>query len=218
MKVVSILAQKGGVGKTTLALHLAVQAQKKGNHVAIIDTDPQGSASAWARRRASRQIGKPAVGQATERNLEQAVKACRKDGYSLVFIDTMPSVRSPTVAAAELADIVLVLCSPSPQDMDAVGSTAKLVKQSSKPAHLLLNRGRGSKMNEEVLRLLSEEFEIPACPITISHRAPMADAFLDGGSIVELPSSTTSVKNGKREISACWRWLEKQLEQRNGKK
>jgi chromosome partitioning protein len=221
MHIVGLIAQKGGVGKTTLALHLAVEAQRAGERVAVIDADPQGSAAAWARRRLERGRAEPVVGQATEATLAQAIEACREDGFTWVFLDTMPSVMSPTAAAAQQADLVLIPCSPSPQDLDALGPTVRLVQQVKRPAYLILNRGRGEKMNQDVVGMLEQNFELPVCPLTVMHRTAFADAFLEGASIAEMSGWVPSVVKGKSEITGLWRWLKSNLEPRaktNGKK
>jgi chromosome partitioning protein len=212
MHIVGLIAQKGGVGKTTLALHLAVEAHRAGERVAVIDADPQGSAAAWARRRLERGREEPMVGQASEGNLGKAIDACREDGFTWVFLDTMPSVMSPTAAAAQQADLVLIPCSPSPQDLDALGPTVRLVQQVERPAFLLLNRGRGEKMNQDVVGMLEQTFELPVCPVTVMHRTAFADAFLEGASIAEMSGAVPSVAKGKAEISALWQWLQTNLE------
>jgi chromosome partitioning protein len=221
MHIVGLIAQKGGVGKTTLALHLAVEAQRAGERVAVIDADPQGSAAAWARRRLDRGRDEPMVGQATEATLSKALAACREDRFSWVFLDTMPSVMSQTASAAQHADLVLIPCSPSPQDLDALGSTVRLVEHVKSPAYLILNRGRGEKMNQDVLAMLRQTFELPICPVSIMHRTAFADAFLDGASIAEMNAALPSVAKGKAEIRALWQWLKTNLEPRakkHGKK
>src|SRR6185369_9444243 len=102
----SVLAQKGGVGKTTLTLHWAVQAQRQGiAKVAVIDLDTQESALAWSKRRMERGIDTPAMLQANEHNLREALAACEAEGMELVLVDTMPRVEKPCIEAAKVAQL-----------------------------------------------------------------------------------------------------------------
>lgn len=93
MKSIALTAMKGGVGKTTLAVLLAVAAMRAGETVAIIDTDPQGSAAAWARVRNG---GSPDVVPVPVQRLAQALAAAADD-YTVVIVDTAP--RAATEAA-----------------------------------------------------------------------------------------------------------------------
>lgn len=214
MLVVGLTAQKGGVGKTTIALHLAVQSQTNFDSVALIDTDPQGSAASWARRRheVSGISNEPATFHVPkERELEDALTEISKEGYKLAFVDTRPSVSSAVALAVSCSDIVLVPCCPSPQDLDALASTIRLVEREEVPAYIILNRARGPKINASVVDLIESNFSTPVCPVMINHRYAMADTFFNGLSIVEDTSETQSVLNGQQEIKDLWKWLRKQL-------
>src|SRR4249920_1938204 len=99
MLTVAVIAQKGGVGKTTLALHLAVEAAK-GGRVVIIDTDPQASAAQWADER---QAPQPAVVTCPASRLPVSLHTARQSGAHTAFIDTAPAVESPALAAVRAA-------------------------------------------------------------------------------------------------------------------
>ncbi|UNW14387.1 ParA family protein (plasmid) [Xanthomonas phaseoli pv. phaseoli] len=85
MKTVAIAVQKGGAGKTTIAVHLAVAAQQAGLRVALADTDPQGSAKAWAETRSDSTLEVVAI---TSANVGAAVAAAAEEGYDLLIVDT----------------------------------------------------------------------------------------------------------------------------------
>src|SRR5262249_40406121 len=99
MLTVAVIAQKGGVGKTTLTLHLAVEAAKSGPAV-IIDTDPQASAADWADDRTAPQ---PMVVASPASRLPVSLRTARQSGAHIAFIDTAPAVESPALAAVRAA-------------------------------------------------------------------------------------------------------------------
>ena len=87
MPTIAIISQKGGAGKTTLALHLAAAAQDAGRVSLIIDTDPQATASQWA---AWRQDAPPEVIDSPPPRLAAKVEAAKAQGAELIVIDTPP--------------------------------------------------------------------------------------------------------------------------------
>src|SRR5712692_9312549 len=97
MKTIAILSQKGGAGKTTLAVHLGVAAEAAGKLVAIIDLDPQASAAGW---KDLRQAETPVVVSAQASRLTQVLETAAKHGAALAIIDTAPHSESAALAAA----------------------------------------------------------------------------------------------------------------------
>ena len=122
MKKIALIAQKGGVGKTTMAVNLAVAAGPK---TALFDLDPQESAVIWADRRKAEA---PHVEFLTERRLPDGLAAAEKQGFSLAIIDTPPAAGPQAFTAAQAADLVLIPCRPSLVDLDAIRRTAQLIK------------------------------------------------------------------------------------------
>ena len=136
MKIVSIANQKGGAGKTTLAIHLAVAAERAGQTAAIIDLDPQASAAGWGDAREDRA---PAIVSVAPARLTPALQAARDSGADLVLIDTAPHAEGAALAAAREADIILIPCRAGILDLRAIGATADLVRIAGKPAFVVLN-------------------------------------------------------------------------------
>lgn len=205
MKVVTVLAQKGGAGKTTLTLHWAVEAQRQGmGKVAVIDMDTQGSASSWSKRR---QSDTPIMLSANELTLGKAIKACEAEKVDLVLIDTMPRVEKPIVEAAKAADLGIIPCGPSVVDIEAIGATIEILERVGTPGSIVLNQGRpGSRINTQAVSVLCD-YEMPVCPVTVMRRAALMDAFTDGRAVMEVEPGG----KGAQEISRSWKWIVNQL-------
>jgi len=205
MQIVSVLAQKGGTGKTTLALHWAVaECLRYGSRVAVLDIDPQGSAAAWGRRR---QAEAPQLLQAPPDQLGEAVAATRAAGFDVLFIDTMPHVERAAADAARAADLVVIPCGASVLDIEAIGATVAIVQGVGRTPVIVINQGRpGSQVHAKAAQVLSG-YGAPICPTAIMRRAVLADAFNDGRAVLEIEPEGKAAA----EISATWDWIRKQL-------
>jgi chromosome partitioning protein len=133
VKTIALITQKGGVGKTTLAVNLAVAS---GLRTAVFDLDQQESAAIWAGRRKTEL---PHVEFLTERRLEEGLKAAERGLFELAIIDTPPAAGPQALTAAQSADLILIPCRPSLVDLDAIRRTAQLVKSLGVPAFVVLN-------------------------------------------------------------------------------
>ncbi len=118
MFTVAILSQKGGSGKTTLTLHLAVASGRAGKAAAVIDLDPQASAAGW---KDSRPGEAPVVVPVPPSRLPHALQAAKSGGAQLTLIDTAPHAAEAALAAAEAADLILIPCRPGILDLRAIG-------------------------------------------------------------------------------------------------
>src|SRR5262245_18838437 len=114
MRTLSLLAQKGGAGKTTLAVHLALLAESLGHRVAIIDTDPQKSAADWWR---ARKVPRPAMAECEPKNLAKALDSAAKRGFTFAIVDTPPHAGQIAYLVAETVDFNLIPCRPAPFDL-----------------------------------------------------------------------------------------------------
>src|SRR5215213_8724905 len=143
MKVVAVVSQKGGSGKTTLAVHLATCAHLSGQKVALIDLDPQATARRWGDRRDAE--GPEVVSDHPSR-LAALLEAARTNGADLVVVDTAPNADQAALGAARAADLVLIPCRPGAFDLEAIEATLDLATIAKKPASVVLNavpnRGR----------------------------------------------------------------------------
>ena len=135
MKTVAIISQKGGSGKTTLAVHLATAAAAAGHTAAIIDLDPQATATSWGDDRAT---GPEVIsGQAVR--LPALVQTARDNGATFLVIDTAPNADQTASLAARAADLVLIPCRPARFDLEAIETTLLLTRATSTPAYVVLN-------------------------------------------------------------------------------
>ena len=152
MYTIALLAQKGGTGKTTLAVHVAADFEGAGGSAALIDLDPQASAALWGDRRGR----SPFVGAVPAARLDAALAAARRSGAGLVVIDTAPHSESAALAAARAADLALVPLRPGLFDIAALDATVRLCTLASLPFAVVLNhvppRGRTTDLAEAAVR------------------------------------------------------------------
>ena len=178
MQVISIISQKGGVGKTTLATALAVEATRRGKQSLLLDLDPQASASFWSDSRTD-EAG-PAVTAIPPARLEHVLKASAKAGADLVFIDTPPFAKDIAYDAAKLADFVLIPAKPAVLDIIAMTRTVDLIKAFSRRAAVVLTFcppvGKELEDAEEAVTQLGIEI----CPVRIGSRIAYSRAQQSG--------------------------------------
>ncbi len=129
MKTIAIISQKGGAGKTTIGIHLAVAAEQRGMKTALFDLDPQASASSWSDKRNQ---PSPAVVSAQAARLPGLLKQAAAQSADLVFIDSAPNADSASLAAASAADLILIPCRPAAFDLNAIGTTLNLAAVAGK--------------------------------------------------------------------------------------
>jgi chromosome partitioning protein len=138
MQTLALVCQKGGAGKTTLAIHLAVEAATQGLRTLLLDLDPQASAARWADRR---KPGAADVDVAVESpaRLAAALLQAEREGYALAVLDTAPHADQAALQAARAADLVLVPVRCSILDLDAVGASLDLCTLARRSAAVVLN-------------------------------------------------------------------------------
>lgn len=205
MKTLGIIAQKGGTGKTTLSIHLAVEASLSGMSVLLVDIDPQASATSWWQRR---QEEKPELIQSGGDTLEEVLKTARNQRYDLGVVDTAPHSSHDAAACARLADWVCIPSRPAILDLDAIRPSTDLVSAVGGSANIVLNCcppptifGEPHIVTEA--REALELYETPVCEVAISQRVAFSHAFIDGRAVSEYD------RGGKAagEIDRLWRIL-----------
>lgn len=136
MRTVAIISQKGGAGKTTLALNLAGAAEVSGLQTVIVDLDPQASAKSWHDQRNGEA---PLVISSHASRLPEVIHTSTKHGVDLCIIDTAPHSEATALAAARAADLVLIPCRPAVFDLRAIASSVDLAHIAKKPALVVIN-------------------------------------------------------------------------------
>ena len=132
MKIIALIAQKGGTGKTTLALALAVAAEQAGLDTLIIDLDPQATACNWSDRRAAES---PLVIDAQPARMAQALEKARSGGIGLAVIDTPARSEQSALAAAKIADLIIIPCRPQIYDLETIANTRELITLAGDTPH-----------------------------------------------------------------------------------
>jgi chromosome partitioning protein len=182
MKTLAILAQKGGSGKTTLAVHMAVCATRQNLRTALIDLDPQGSAHDWNE---SREDGeKLDAVKASSGQLAALLKHAKAAGADLAIVDTAPHSDSAAAIVAQLADFILMPCRPARFDLKAIGSTAQVASLAKTPAAVVINAAPRGKLAEEA-RAALEQQGIAVIEPVLQQRAAYSHAVIDGRSVHE---------------------------------
>lgn len=177
MKTIAIVSRKGGAGKTTLAVHLAVAAEAHGLATAVFDLDPQASAALWADHRGQ---PVPAVVPAQAPRLASLLTQAEAQETDLVIIDTAPHADGIASEAAAQADAILIPCRPSSFDLDAIGASVRLARNVGKPAYVLINAApvQGSETEETIAALSSAGVEL--CPVVMHQRKAYASRIHEG--------------------------------------
>jgi chromosome partitioning protein len=201
MKKSAFLSQKGGSGKTTIAVHVACAAQQSGENVILIDTDPQGSATAWGQARKNKP---PTVHKTTPSALAEVL---RKADGTLAIIDTAPHTIPGMDIVASGVDLLLIPCRPSAFDLVAISSSVQIAKAAGTPAAFVLNgcNHRSPEYNEA--RKVLERHGFPLCPIAPGQRTPFVRAISTGRAVSEFEPRGKAAE----EIEALWKWVSSKL-------
>ena len=186
MKVVAVLNQKGGSGKTTIATHLARAFQLDGNDILLVDSDPQGSARDWAAVREDQPV--PVIG-IDRPTIESDLKSvAQKD---LVVIDGAPQAAELAVSAIKAADFILIPVQPSPYDIWAAADLVELIKtrievtDGKLAAAFVVSRAiKGTKLGTEVTDALLG-YGLPVLEARITQRVSFPTSAAEGTTVLD---------------------------------
>lgn len=204
MKTLAIVSRKGGAGKTTIAVHLAVAAEAHGIATAIFDLDPQASAAVWSDHRGQ---GIPAVVPAQAPRLSSLLAQARDNAADLVIIDTPPEADAIAAQAADAADAILIPCRPFGFDLDAIGASVRLARAAGKPVYVVINAAPVQGTETEEARAAIRGAGVEVCPLVLYHRKPYASRIHEGRTAQE----TDPKGKAAAEIQSLLLWVCKKV-------
>ncbi|MBV7259903.1 ParA family partition ATPase [Erythrobacter crassostreae] len=205
MPTIAIVSQKGGSGKTTLAVHLATRAAAAKYESCVIDTDPQATAAAWGDWRGD---FLPVVVTAPPARLGRTIESAKKNSVDFIVVDTPPHADAAAREAIKAADIVLIPTKPRAFDLHALEPIADLVSFAKKPAYVVLNAvPSGATVLTKEARATAKEMGLEVCPVELGDRAPFHRSSARGETASEIKPDSKAAK----EVEALWKWLKKKL-------
>jgi len=206
MKIIALLNEKGGTGKSTLSQNIAVCLHRQGKRVILVDADPQGTTRDW-RSASPENADLPNVIALDRPELLSSLKSIDAD---IAIIDTPAKAEKMTASVIRFADAALIVIQPSGADIWASAAAVRLIQQKIDVggkiiAAFLANRVSGSSnLSKEVLAGEWNEYGIEQLESTVGNRVAFAQALTDGLSIYD-----TTDRTGRAEIDLLVDELEK---------
>jgi chromosome partitioning protein len=204
MDILTIASQKGGAGKTTLSVHLAVEAEHCGaGPVAVVDTDPQGSLADWWNQRPTEV---PLFAAVDVIRLSEHMATLRQQGIRLVIIDTPPALLQTIRSTIAVADVILIPARPSPHDLRAVGVIVEMAEAARIPFCFVVNGATPrTTIALEAVQALAQHG--PVAPVIVHQRIDFAGSMVDGRTVGEVnPQSRSSA-----EVTQLWTYVYTQI-------
>jgi chromosome partitioning protein len=201
MLTIALISQKGGVGKTTLAIHLATAFEAHGRQTLLVDLDPQTSAAEW---KDARQAERPYVMAVPPSRLNKTLETAREHRAEVVVLDTAPHSEGTALDAARAADLILVPCQPSIMDLRAMRKTTDLLNYLKKPTYAVLNEvAPQGTVADEAGKAITAQFGMPMCPIRLGQRVAFNRCLLTGQTAQEYEPGGKAAQ----EIEALLQWV-----------
>jgi chromosome partitioning protein len=214
MPIVAVINQKGGAGKSTIAVHLVRWLQKQKKTVLLVDADAQCSSSKWLSRLA--QEIPYQVLQAPDELLDELPKLV--ESYQWVVVDGPAALSETTRAVILAADLALIPCQPTGVDLESASDTVRLVHQAQRirrgqpKAVMFVNRAvKGTKLKDEAIEVLRLMPDVAVLDTVIHQRQIIADCYGQNATAFDLSGSTAGI--ARRELEQLFK---KALEGLNG--
>src|SRR4051812_25402496 len=210
MRTISFVNQKGGTGKSVLAINLALAAEKAGEKVCLIDLDPQGTVINWFDGRTAET---PAViDHEKAAKLQQVLRTVAANGYTLTIIDTKGEDSHGTRGAMQAADLCLIPIRPAGPDLHASRATMDALRAMDVDFALIVNQATPNKTARLTTTVMTNlAANGPVLPIAIASRMDFQYAYALGLGVIEhAPDSKAS-----EEIRDAWAWCHKRMNKRS---
>lgn len=209
MLTIALINQKGGVGKTTVAIHLATEFTDAGKNVALLDLDPQASATEWGDVRENEF---PHVESIQPARLGKTMEQLAEIGADVIVLDTAPHSEATALDAARHADIVIVPCQPSIMDLRAMAKTIGLLKLVKVPAFAVLNGVQHHSISSamEAEKTISRVLGLPVAPVSLGERIAYSRCLITGHAAQEIEPDGKAA----REVEQLRKWLESVVKKR----
>lgn len=191
MITISIISQKGGAGKTTLAINLAVEAERNNKQSLLLDLDPQSSSSQWYD---SREQKSPLVLSAHASRMNKIIQEAQVNNASFLFIDTAPHSENSALEAAKVADLVLIPCRAGILDIKAIQSSLNICRLANAESLVVLNALPVQAVIAEEARQAIETIGGKVCKYTIGQRIVFNHAMTAGLGVVEFDLKSKAAK------------------------
>lgn len=214
MKVISFTNQKGGAGKSTLAINLAVAAERAAEKVCVVDLDPQGTIGNWYNTRTSETPLVIAPGAVVHLNLTDLIARLGGEGFTLVVIDTKGEESHGTRGAMQAADLNLIPLRPAGPDLHAIRPTVKALRDMGRDFALVVNQAlpnKKSKLTGAVMTGLAHDGTV--VPLAVATRASFQKSYSLGQAVMEFEPEGGA---GSEEITELWAWCRKHLNKEEG--
>ena len=207
MLVVSVLARKGGTGKSTAVRCLAVEALKAGRRVVVIDADPQPTCYRWGQRRAAVGIPVPLVVVPAPGGLAAQIDGYRAQGVDLILVDTPPTATPAVNASLDHSTGALVVTRPNPEDLESVQESLRVASAQRRRTGVILWQAPPDKRVKAVAlaREALEAMGADVCPTAISASISYPYAYAEGLT----PQEREPEGRARAELADVWGWLQR---------
>ena len=208
MIVISVLARKGGVGKSTAVRCLSVECLKAGLSVVIVDTDSQSTCLRWGQRRSKSGIPVPLVVAVSPAGIAGQIEGFRKQRVDVILVDTPPTATPVVNAALDASDAALVITRPNPEDLESVQESLRVAGAQKRRTGVVLwqsppdKRVRAVPLAREALEAMGAR----VCPTAISASISYPYAYADGLT----PQEREPEGRARAELAEVWAWLQRE--------